>query len=378
MNFSMMYKEKIFTDIIFDFGDKKIHAHKSILAANSPVFRGMFNSEFIEAKGIVTINDIKADIFNDVLKDLYSGNVKYEKNIIDKILVADKYLMDILIKEYIQEYCDYAKKGTIFVQIDMLVDIDKSHSEINSLIKLRDELCTLIIPNLDYVRLTDSIYNLSEISVMTIFNKAYFKGNTHLRFVLERYKYSELPTWFEEKLKTCMNPDLLTCIGGVLSYSYSVYKLLYERGYYSDKEYIEKLECMIGHQIEEIPRKYCYEKYNFIERFRFHVNCVYKKNINSKNINSKNTFEFILNGGLYFNIKKIIIKNLPDNTHINDLYLYGYKNLIKSKIDDYTTNISNTTFIFNNNDWYNRLIITSEFKFKLNKGDIEIYGNLIK
>mgnify|MGYP002652689147 CR=1 FL=1 len=74
-------------------GEKKIQAHKTILAAHSPVFSAMFDhSETKEAQeGEVKITDIEADVFEELLCYLYAGKMPdLSKFALELFVASDK------------------------------------------------------------------------------------------------------------------------------------------------------------------------------------------------------------------------------------------------------------------------------------------------
>ncbi|KAI9562785.1 hypothetical protein GHT06_010240 [Daphnia sinensis] len=83
-------------DVHFTFEDgQQIGAHAQILSARSAVFAAMFNHDMQEAKtGKVVINDIKSDIFKELLHYVYMGRTKslLTADTVQQLFVAvDKY-----------------------------------------------------------------------------------------------------------------------------------------------------------------------------------------------------------------------------------------------------------------------------------------------
>ena len=81
------------TDVTLKVGNRKLTAHKVILAAMSPVFEAMFKEGTKEHQdNHVNIEDIESDVFELFLRYLYSGQVdKLEETYLDIFPVADKY-----------------------------------------------------------------------------------------------------------------------------------------------------------------------------------------------------------------------------------------------------------------------------------------------
>ncbi|KAK0169819.1 hypothetical protein PV328_010457 [Microctonus aethiopoides] len=84
-----------FSDMIIVIGEKEIPVHKTILAANSPVFLAMFKTDMSESlnKQIV-VTDTEVDIMEKVINFMYTGVIHPAPDIdalISILAVADKY-----------------------------------------------------------------------------------------------------------------------------------------------------------------------------------------------------------------------------------------------------------------------------------------------
>ncbi len=69
-------------------------AHRSVLAARSPVFAAMFRNKMAECKnGVVEMEDLDPDVLESFLKFLYSGKITNlsEKNVSILFSTSDKY-----------------------------------------------------------------------------------------------------------------------------------------------------------------------------------------------------------------------------------------------------------------------------------------------
>ena len=87
---------KLFTDIEFHVGGQVIPAHKVVVAARSPVFAAMFQSDMEESRtNQVKISDIEPTVFRDFLYFLYTGRLN-SANIHDLYMAADKYQVETL------------------------------------------------------------------------------------------------------------------------------------------------------------------------------------------------------------------------------------------------------------------------------------------
>uniref|UniRef100_A0A8C5RXJ7 Speckle type BTB/POZ protein like n=1 Tax=Laticauda laticaudata TaxID=8630 RepID=A0A8C5RXJ7_LATLA len=87
-----------FTDCSFHIGGQEFKAHKSILAARSPVFNAMFEHEMEESKkNCVEINDVDPDVFKEMMRFIYTGKAPNLEKMADSLLAAaDKYALERL------------------------------------------------------------------------------------------------------------------------------------------------------------------------------------------------------------------------------------------------------------------------------------------
>ena len=71
---------------------KEIQAHKVILGARSPVFAAMFKHQMKEqTQGRVTITDVKAEVFEELLSFIYTGKIRsLEVNPDELLMASDK------------------------------------------------------------------------------------------------------------------------------------------------------------------------------------------------------------------------------------------------------------------------------------------------
>jgi len=97
------------TDFVFLVGSTSFPAHRSLLAARSPVFAAMLNSGLEEARtGQVQINDTDPETFALFLRFLYVGELEYDEEEDEVALsgpmkkklfvLADKYQVETLMK----------------------------------------------------------------------------------------------------------------------------------------------------------------------------------------------------------------------------------------------------------------------------------------
>ncbi|XP_065203465.1 speckle-type POZ protein-like [Planococcus citri] len=86
-----------FVDVIFSVNGTEYAAHKSILAARSPVLEAMFKHDMQESRNSeVNISDISCEVFQEFLQYMYTDKTP-DKNMVKELLVvADKYQVDCL------------------------------------------------------------------------------------------------------------------------------------------------------------------------------------------------------------------------------------------------------------------------------------------
>ena len=109
-----LFMQKHFADITIQCGDEVFKAHKAILAAQSPVFKSMFQVDMKEKeRGTVEISDIDPAVMSDVLIFLYTGEVPNMRTLAKELLkAANKYELSRLM---------------MMCEIDLKIDINVSN-----------------------------------------------------------------------------------------------------------------------------------------------------------------------------------------------------------------------------------------------------------
>ena len=89
-----LFESGKFSDVILSCNGAEFNAHKSILAARSPVFAAMFEHEMEEKKqNRVEIIDMDKDVLSEMLKFIYTGkSTNLEKMADDLLAAADKVI----------------------------------------------------------------------------------------------------------------------------------------------------------------------------------------------------------------------------------------------------------------------------------------------
>src|SRR6266516_166079 len=93
-------KEIILIDVQLRVGGKTFHAHRNILALNSPFFRTMFTSDFVERnQSIVEIQNIDEDSFDSVLNYMYNEQISITAQNVEGLLTSASFFQLEMLKE---------------------------------------------------------------------------------------------------------------------------------------------------------------------------------------------------------------------------------------------------------------------------------------
>lgn len=86
------------SDVTINVGEQKLHAHKIILTARSPVFAAMFQHDMLESStNQIDIEDIDYDTMKRVLRFVYTGKIEYNDKYAKSLIgAAEKYNLQIL------------------------------------------------------------------------------------------------------------------------------------------------------------------------------------------------------------------------------------------------------------------------------------------
>lgn len=133
---------------------EKIHAHKVILCARSPVFSALFSHDTKENKEkLITIEDAEPDTVKEMLRFMYTGRVQsLEKLAYELFSLSDKYALHGL-----REMCEESmcKNITIENAVNILVLSDLHSAKI-----LKKSSMTFIKNHLDTIINTDAYKTL--------------------------------------------------------------------------------------------------------------------------------------------------------------------------------------------------------------------------
>ena len=130
--------------------------HQAILAARSPVFMAMFQSNMKEKETKkVSIDDFKAEVVSEMLNFIYTGNVSTKdigKIATELLAAADKYQLDLLKKLCEERLCSTLKVTNC---VEYLV-----FGDMNQTFKLRSKALKLVAENVDSIIDTDVFKDL--------------------------------------------------------------------------------------------------------------------------------------------------------------------------------------------------------------------------
>ncbi|XP_012273450.1 speckle-type POZ protein [Orussus abietinus] len=141
-----LWKSRQFSDVTLVALNKQFHAHKAVLAANSPVFQKMFESEMQEVtRNTVKITDVEGTLVELMLKFLYLGPIDEVKNkAYELVYLADKY--DI---KTMKEMCQNVLHTKITPEnsVNTLILADKHNLQL-----LRSSTIRYIVKNVKVIR----------------------------------------------------------------------------------------------------------------------------------------------------------------------------------------------------------------------------------
>ncbi|XP_065204210.1 speckle-type POZ protein-like [Planococcus citri] len=135
--------DQTLVDVTFVVDGKNFGAHKSILAACSPVFEAMFKHDMQENRSNqVNISDIRSEVFEEFLQFMYTDKTPNCKLVTELFLVADKYQVEglrvlcqeIILKELSVEnaidllfFADLHKAEGLLKQVAFYIKIKPTH-----------------------------------------------------------------------------------------------------------------------------------------------------------------------------------------------------------------------------------------------------------
>ncbi|XP_059171504.1 kelch-like protein 22 [Physella acuta] len=161
-NTEKLLEEKRLLDFTVRVEDVELPCHRVILAASSHFFRALLMTDMKEAKeGCVTINGISLDIFQLILKSMYTGKITLTiDNCMDLWQAADQLQIDFIV----ENCADFATKVTSVENFEDMWKIAKNYNS--------DKLCSFLDKFL-----LDNFDTISQINVRAIMELGFIDFN---------------------------------------------------------------------------------------------------------------------------------------------------------------------------------------------------------
>ena len=165
-NFETILSNQTHCDVTFLIGDKKLPAHKVLLHGRSRVFAELFEHQ-ITTENVVKIDDVKHEVFGEMLKYIYTNNSEQIPNMAEELLVAAEKYQIVDLKELCVEYLEETLSQSTVIQTIML-------SNLHNLYELKETCLKFIMNNYSAVDTSSLLENpklLNEILKYTLNNK---------------------------------------------------------------------------------------------------------------------------------------------------------------------------------------------------------------
>lgn len=154
--YAFFMNSEMLSDVVVVIGKEIFAAHKLVFSANSPVFHRMFSHEMKDPVfDKLDVNDIQSEIFQELLRYMYTGSVNNLKSLAQGVLVAaNKYQMEDL-----KLICEkFISKGlTVQNALDILHLSDKCEANL-----LKESSFNVIASNLGEIVKLDDYKNFSK------------------------------------------------------------------------------------------------------------------------------------------------------------------------------------------------------------------------
>ena len=155
-NLEQLFTNRSEADVCFVINGKEIKAHKMILSARSPVFAAMLKSGMKESvENRVEINDIAPDIFEALLRFVYTDRVDITQlDAKDLLAAANKYLLPLL-KLQSQQFLSQTISAENCVELLALADLHNA-------VHLKKSALNFIRLNSENIMQSDAWKNLKQ------------------------------------------------------------------------------------------------------------------------------------------------------------------------------------------------------------------------
>lgn len=149
-DFTGLLSNEQLSDVTITVGQRTFYAQRAILSVRSAVFAAMFQSGMQESKPNCTISveDIEPDVFQDVLRFIYTGQVQALKTLgYDLLAAAEKYALNDLKSICEHHLCGHTTKETA---LQNLLQADLFHAQ-----QLKDAVIRFVCGNIKQMHEAD-------------------------------------------------------------------------------------------------------------------------------------------------------------------------------------------------------------------------------
>ncbi|XP_043197507.1 kelch-like protein 20 [Amphibalanus amphitrite] len=100
-----LWQDELLCDVTVRVQERRWRAHRALLAASSPYFRTMFTSDYIEKEEAeIQLNGFESDVFDSVLKYMYTGYIELSGDSVAAVLDATEHLQLSALRHHCLQY----------------------------------------------------------------------------------------------------------------------------------------------------------------------------------------------------------------------------------------------------------------------------------
>ncbi|KAJ8675639.1 hypothetical protein QAD02_011425 [Eretmocerus hayati] len=125
-NFEKLVDNDQFSDVVFTVDNKKLHAHKNILANRSEIFAAKFTTEVNKnSTTVIELKEIEYDVMKELLRYIYVGYVNdLEYIAMDLFVAADEYSIENLKKMCERQLTQHISAENVLEFLNFASDYD--------------------------------------------------------------------------------------------------------------------------------------------------------------------------------------------------------------------------------------------------------------
>ncbi|XP_060560405.1 BTB/POZ domain-containing protein 6-B-like isoform X2 [Ruditapes philippinarum] len=240
-----LYEKSLWTDVKFKCNghneQERIHTHKLVLAARSPVFQAMFFGPCSYDYEDIVLDNTGAETFDIFLRFLYTDNVNLTQDIAVSVLeVAHYYQVTTLVKLCAGFIASCITSDNVLDTLSIARRYD--------VISLCNACCSFIDQNADKIMDSEGFLKLTEDTLTYI-----LKGD--LFFAEEVVIFQNAEKWAQKKLEECNlkqnGQNIRKILGSAFFHlrlptmtSENLLKCTRKKGYFTMDEYEELVDCM--------------------------------------------------------------------------------------------------------------------------------------